>query len=124
RLVSPITQTARSGSVPKDQHLFPVFSESVGGRVIYRAPAAACNACPSKAACTDSDHAREIERNLGEVGSGMQRFHRLLSVTLLVLACLILGVDLFRTSSRLPRIVLASTLGVFWSADQPRTTIA
>src|SRR5262249_14554637 len=88
RLVSPITQTARSGSVPKDQHLFPVFSESVGGRVIYRAPAAACNACPSKAACTDSDHAREIERNLGEVGSGMQRFHRLLSVTLLVLACL------------------------------------
>lgn len=32
-------------SCPEDQHLFPGFSDSAKGTVIYRAPAAACNAC-------------------------------------------------------------------------------
>jgi heme A synthase len=96
---------------PKDQHLFPVFSDSIRGKVIYRAPAAACRACPSKAACTDSDHGRELERDLGTVESGMKRFHRAISLTLLALACLIVTVELFRTGDRFPRIVLASTMG-------------
>ena len=76
---------------PRDQHLFPVFSDTARGKVIYRASAATCNACPSKAACTDSSDRREIERNtLSEVESGMKRFHRAVSLTLLVLASLIL----------------------------------
>src|SRR5271155_4679829 len=45
---------------PQDQHLFPIFSDTARGAVIYRAPAAVCNSCRSKAACTDSDHGREI----------------------------------------------------------------
>lgn len=99
---------------PKDQHLFPVFSDSARGTVIYRAPAAACNACPSKAACTDSNQGREIERsNLSDVEYGMKRFHRALSLTLLVLASLILFVELFRIDSLYPRIVLASILTLF-----------
>lgn len=36
------------------------YSEEV---VVYRADGAACNACPLKAACTDSDHGRTIQRS-------------------------------------------------------------
>ena len=75
---------------PRDQHLFPVFSDTERGRVIHRAPAATCNACQSKAACTDSNDGREIERNtLSELEYGMKRFHRAVPLTLLVLACVI-----------------------------------
>jgi len=101
---------------PKDQHLFPVFSDSVNGKTIYRAPASACNACPSKAACTDSDHGREIERNASDIEHGMKRFHRGVSLTLLALASLILITELFRTNGFYPRVVLAASLllvGVF-----------
>jgi len=97
----------------KDQHLFPVFSDSIRGTVTYRAPAAACNAGPSKAACTDSSHGREIERNLTDVESGMKRFHRAVSLTLLALASLILFVELVRTGGLYSRIVLASALTLF-----------
>jgi heme A synthase len=104
---------------PRDQHLFPVFSDSATGRVIYRAPAATCNACPSKAACTDSSDGREIQRStLSELEHGMKRFHRVVSLTLLVLASLILVVELFRTGSVYPRIALASTLTLFCGVIQ------
>ena len=33
---------------------------------IYRAPAAACNACPLKAQCTSSDHGRQVRRSVDE----------------------------------------------------------
>ena len=70
---------------PRDQHLFPVFSDSATGRVIYRAPAATCNACPSKAACTDSSDGREIQRStLSELEHGMKRFHRVVSLLSLI----------------------------------------
>jgi hypothetical protein len=99
---------------PEDQHLFPIFSDSTKGVVIYRAPAAACNSCRSKAACTDSDHGRQIEqRSLHGIEYGMQRFHRAISLTLLVLASLILTIELFRASGIYPRIVLTSVLVLF-----------
>jgi heme A synthase len=94
----------------QDQHLFSVFSDSIRGTVTYRAPAATCNACPSKAACTDSSHGREIERNLTDVESGMKRFHRAVSLTLLALPSLILFVELVRTGGLYSRIVPASAL--------------
>jgi hypothetical protein len=43
----------------------------------------------------------------------MKRFHRAVSLTLLVLASLILVVELFRTGGVYPRIVLAATLTLF-----------
>lgn len=99
---------------PKDQHLFPVFSDSAKGITIYRAPASACNACPSKAGCTDSSHGRQIERShLADVKHGMKKFHRAVSITLLALASLILLVDLFQTHGLYPRIALAATLTTF-----------
>ena len=99
---------------PKDQHLFPIFSDHARGVVVYRAPASACNACPSKAACTDSGHGREIERStLSGVEQGMKTFHRAVSLTLLGLASLILVVELCRAGSGYPRIMLAATLALF-----------
>lgn len=99
---------------PQDEHLFPIFSDSAKGAVIYRAPAAACNSCRSKAACTDSNQGREIERRtMNGLEYGIQRFHRGISLTLLILAALILVVELCRTSGMVPRIVLVSVLALF-----------
>lgn len=99
---------------PRDQHLFPVFSDSARGVVVYRAPASACNSCPSKAACTDSDNGREIERRIPQgLEYGMQRFHRAMSITLLVLADLILVVELFRAPGIYHRLALLVVLVVF-----------
>ena len=99
---------------PQDQHLFPIFSDSATGVVVYRAPAAACNSCRSKAACTDSDHGREIERrDLGSVEYGMKRFHHAISITLLVLASLILGVEAIRHNGLYPRVILIAVLTLF-----------
>ena len=99
---------------PRDQHLFPIFSDSVKGVVVYRAPASACNSCRSKAACTDSDHGREIERrDLNGVEYGMKQFHRVMSITLLLLAGLILIVELFRVDGLCPRAILIAVLTLF-----------
>lgn len=104
-------------SCPRDQHLFPVFSDTAKGHVVYRAPASACNSCRSKPACTDSDHGRQIERRIsGGLEFGMQRFHRAMSLTLLVLANLILLVELFRVTELIPRLVLAFVLTLFCMA--------
>src|SRR5665213_1941073 len=99
---------------PEDQHLFPVFSDSIKGTVVYRAPAEACNACRSKAACTDSNKGREIERRSGgALRFGMERFHRAVALLLLILASLILAVEMFRVSGFYPRAVLAAVLILF-----------
>ena len=99
---------------PQDQHLFPIFSDSAKGVVIYRAPASACNSCRNKAACTDSDHGRQIElRDPNGLQFGMQRFHRAVSLTLLVLASLILTVELLRANGLYLRIALTSVLMLF-----------
>lgn len=53
----------------------------------YRAPAATCNRCTRKPDCTDSDEGRQLEWSLAnwlETHTG--RFHRGLSLALLVLA--------------------------------------
>ncbi len=98
-------------SCPRDQHLFPIFSDANHGKVIYRAPASACNSCRSKAACTDSTTGREITRMTNEsVESGMLRFHRCFSLMLLALAGLIVIVELFRSHASHPRVVLAGML--------------
>ncbi|SPE30459.1 membrane hypothetical protein [Candidatus Sulfotelmatomonas gaucii] len=99
---------------PEFQHLFPVFVDHAKRSVIYRAPASACNACKCKSHCTDSDHGREIERKAtGDLQNGMQRFHRAMSVTLLVLATLILVVEIVRDKAFYPRVLLAAVLVLF-----------
>ncbi len=99
---------------PEEQHLFPVFSDWSKKTVVYRAPASTCNACRSKSECTDSNQGREIERrSTSGMQYGMQRFHRAVSLTLLVLASLILVVESFRVNGLYPRAVLAGILILF-----------
>ena len=99
---------------PEEQHLFPIFADAAKGTVVYRAAASTCNACRSKPRCTDSNKGREIERkNAGGLQFGMQRFHRAMSVTLLVLANLVLIVEFLRTADLYPRLLLAAVLVLF-----------
>ena len=76
-----------------------------------RAKAHVCNTCPSKRNCTDSDSGREIRRSHApwphsEVG----RFHRGLSLTLVLLAGLILVVEALRHHGPAELIVLGVLL--------------
>jgi hypothetical protein len=65
--------------------------------VHYRAPAEACNACSLKNNCTDSNGGRLIERHLDSwVESELRRFHRGISLALLLLATTILVAEAVR----------------------------
>jgi hypothetical protein len=65
--------------------------------VHYRAPPEACNACPLKRNCTDSNDGRLLKRHLDSwVESELRRFHRGISLVLLVLATLILLAETVR----------------------------
>ncbi|MEJ2008082.1 MAG: hypothetical protein P8Z30_08000 [Acidobacteriota bacterium] len=60
--------------------------------VRYRAPAHVCNCCHKKTDCTDSDEGRQIEHRVNAwVQSEIHRFHRGISLALLLLATLILA---------------------------------
>jgi hypothetical protein len=99
---------------PEEQHLFPVFTDWTKKTVVYQAPASACNACKRKESCTDSNDGRRVERRLsGDLEYGMQRFHRVFSITLLVLASLLLIIDMFQPAGIYPRIGLTAVLLVF-----------
>jgi hypothetical protein len=77
--------------------------------VRYRAPAHVCNCCHKKIDCTDSDEGREIERRVDSwVQSEIRRFHRGISLALLLLAALILAFQV--TWYRQPRDLIV--LGV------------
>jgi hypothetical protein len=65
----------------------------------YKASAHHCNACSLKLNCTDSDEGRVLESRIDLwVESELRRFHRGLSVALLVLATLILLLETTRHS--------------------------
>lgn len=61
----------------------------------YRAPAKVCNSCSLKNNCTDSDEGRELEYHLDWwVQSELRRFHRGISLALLLLAGLIVAAEI------------------------------
>jgi hypothetical protein len=65
--------------------------------VHYRAPADACNACAVKHNCTDSSDGRLLGRHLDSwIESELRRFHRGISLVLLLLATLILIAEAVR----------------------------
>lgn len=87
--------------------------------VRYRAEAHHCNTCLYKFRCTDSGSGRVIEHQPDSwLDSGLYRFHRGMSLALLVLSALILSVEMIRTHS--PRvggllavlIIFVSTIGL------------
>lgn len=82
---------------PEGEHLWPHKLDRERRLVRYRARPQVCNACPRKAACTDSDEGREVVRFLDDwprLEAG--RFHRGLALTLIVLAGLMAGAALIR----------------------------
>jgi len=77
----------------------------------YRAPATACNSCSLKFNCTDSDEGRLLESRTGSwIESELRRFHRGISLALLVLATLILVAEIFRFAHPRDRAALAGLL--------------
>jgi hypothetical protein len=65
--------------------------------VRYRAPAEACNACSLKKNCTDSEEGRLLESRLDcWLESALRRFHRGISLVLLLLATVILVAETVR----------------------------
>jgi hypothetical protein len=82
---------------PEGQHLWPHEFDAERRLVRYRAKAHICNGCPRKQACTDSDRGREVVRPLDPwPHSEAGRFHRGLSLMLVVLCVLALCVALAR----------------------------
>ncbi|MGH9393582.1 MAG: hypothetical protein ACRD1E_05385 [Terriglobales bacterium] len=82
-------------------------------RVLYQAPAHVCNGCALKQQCTDSDQGRSLELTPDLwIGSTMARFHRGLSLSLLLLAELILAAGYWLRPNWVA-VVLLLGLGAF-----------
>jgi hypothetical protein len=93
---------------PTGQHLRRSQVDRQRRIVRYRAPAHACNACHSKSDCTDSDDGREIEHHLDSwLDSEVRRFHRGISLALLLLAAIILIAEALRYNRSRDLFVLA-----------------
>ena len=96
---------------PNGKHLYraEVIRESTVVR--YRALAHQCNSCPIKNRCTDSDEGRVIEVQRDSwLESELRKFHRGLSLTLLLLADLVLVVTILRQNDTRDQLLLALPL--------------
>jgi len=96
---------------PNGKHLYraEVMRESTVVR--YRALAHQCNSCPIKNRCTDSDEGRVIDvQRESWLESELRNFHRGLSLTLLLLADLILVVAILRQNDARDQLFLALPL--------------
>jgi hypothetical protein len=96
---------------PEGEHLWPHEFDHERRLVRYRARPQVCNGCPVKHACTDSDQGREVVRALDPwPHSEAGRFHRGISLVLIVLALLVLGVGAVRNTSPADLALLAGVL--------------
>jgi hypothetical protein len=97
---------------PEGEHLWPKEFDRERRLVRYRAKGAVCNACPRKDDCTDSANGREIVRPLDAwPHSEAGRFHRVLSLLMVVLAVLIAGVAAVRNTAPAELATLLVVLG-------------
>jgi hypothetical protein len=100
---------------PEGQHLWPHEFDRERRLVRYRAKARVCNACPRKAACTDSDRGREVVRPIDPwPHSEAGRFHRVIALLLVGLGVLIVLAEAVRhhRSQELALLLAALVLGV------------
>jgi hypothetical protein len=75
---------------PQGERLWPHEYDHQRRLVRYRAKAHACNVCPLKDACTDSNRGREIVRPLDPwPHSEAGRFHRVIALLMVALAALL-----------------------------------
>jgi hypothetical protein len=96
------------------EHLLLVGVIDEGRRIArYRARPAACNRCPLKSECTDSDTGRELDRELDDwPRSQITRFYHGLALTLVVLAIFLGSVGLVRNHGPAELIVLGGGLAL------------
>jgi len=105
---------------PEGEHLWPHEFDHERRLVRYRAKAHICNRCPRKSACTDSDRGREIVRPLDPwPHSEAGRFHRTISLVMVVLAALVLLVEGARhhqpaEAALLLSLLTAAALAAVW----------
>lgn len=96
---------------PAGQRLTRIEPDSLKDKVArYRAPARVCNACPLKVECTDSDEGRELHSLHPWIDSELGRFHRGISVALLLLAAMILGIEMVRNRTQAELALLLTVL--------------
>ncbi len=80
---------------PTGHHLTREQTDFERKIALYRAPAHKCNACHCKKDCTDSGDGRVLESRLdGWLQSELRRFHRGISLALLLLAAFILAAEM------------------------------
>lgn len=80
---------------PNGKHLYRAEVRRESTAVLYRAAAHDCNSCPIKSRCTDSDEGRSLQVQPDSwLQSELRTFHRGLSLTLLLLADLILALTM------------------------------
>ena len=90
---------------PAGRQLLRIDTDHQRRIVHYRAPAEACNACSLKNNCTDSNEGRLLKSHLDSwVESELRRFHRGISLVLLLLATIILVAEAVRNAA--PRDLL------------------
>ena len=104
---------------PAGRQLLRIDTDYQRRTVHYRAPADACNVCSLKNNCTDSNEGRLLRSRLDSwLESELRRFHRGISLVLLLLATIILvaeatrnaaGRDLLITICLLLPVTLAET---------------
>lgn len=101
---------------PAGRHLHRESGPETFRIVKYRAQSNHCNACSLKPGCTDSNSGRVLEHQIESwMESGIRRFHRGMSLALLVLAAMILTIEIARHPQRTEQMVLgafALSLGV------------
>jgi hypothetical protein len=79
--------------------------------VHYRAPAGACNACSLKNNCTDSEEGRLLESRLDSwLDSELRKFHRGISLVLLLVATVILLAETARHAAPRELLVVGGLL--------------
>jgi hypothetical protein len=93
---------------PTGKHLYRAEVTRDSTVVQYRAEAHHCNRCPIKNRCTDSEEGRVIEVQTDSwLDSELRLFHRGLSLTLLLLADLILVITIVRQNNIYQQMLLA-----------------
>jgi hypothetical protein len=96
---------------PNNEKLLRAEVDYGNRTVFYRAAAHVCNRCPIKDRCTDSDEGRVIEHRPDSwVESELRRFHRGISLALVVLAALILIVEFVRYTGTEDRTLVGGML--------------
>ena len=96
---------------PNDKQLYRAEAIRESTVVRYQALAHHCNSCPIKHRCTDSDEGRVIEMQPDSwLQSELRKFHRGLSLTLLLLADVILVVTILQQNNLRDQILIALPL--------------